>query len=256
MNKRTTIAKTIAYDAGQVLLRGFRKTLTIQHKGAVDLVTNMDLKSEKMIHTAIRKHFPDDSILAEESGSEETGSRYRWIVDPLDGTTNYAHGYPVWCVSIAIELDREIVGGVIYNPNLDEMFYAQRGRGAFRNQRRIHVSMQSKLADSLLATGFPYDIGTSKVDNLKHFGRLYKLSRGVRRGGSAAMDIAYTAAGIFDGFWELKLSPWDTAAGKIIAEEAGAKITDFAGNAYDIFEKEIVCANRKLLKQILRILQL
>lgn len=255
MKSRTVLAKQIALDAGRVLLKGFRKSLTIKHKGAVDLVTNMDLKSETMIYGAIRRHFPEDSILAEEGHSEDTGSRYRWIVDPLDGTTNYAHGYPVWCVSIAVEGDGEIVAGVIYDPNLDEMFYAERGKKAFRNRKRIHVSSQTKLSDSLLATGFPYDIGTSKIDNLRNFGRMYKLTRGVRRGGSAAMDIAYTAAGIFDGFWELKLSPWDTAAGKIIAEEAGARITDFAGNDFDIFGKEIVCSNGKLLKEMLRVLQ-
>ena len=255
MNRYVRFAKETAYTAGQMLLKGVSKKIKVEHKGIVNLVTEMDLKSERMIYSAIRKSFRSHSILAEEEASEDTGSRYRWIVDPLDGTTNYAHRYPVWCVSIALELDGEIIAGVIYNPNLEEMFYASRNRGAFLNRRRLHVTKTSKLSDAFFATGFPYDIRESDVDNLDHFARFYKVALAVRRGGSAALDLAYTAAGIFDGFWELKLSPWDTAAGKLLVEEAGGTVTDFSGKRFNILKKEIVCANSKLAKQMLRILQ-
>lgn len=255
MNRHLRFAKQTAYDAGRMLLKGMSGKIRIDRKGEVNLVTEMDLKSEKMIHKAIRTAFPSHSILAEEVSSEDTGSPYRWIVDPLDGTTNYAHRYPVWCVSIALEINNEIAGGAIYNPNLDEMFYGWRRKGAFLNRRRLHVSDQSKLSDAFLATGFPYDIRESEVNNLDHFARFYKLCQSVRRGGSAALDLAYTAAGIFDGFWELKLSPWDTAVGKLLVEEAGGKVTDFSGGKFSIFGKEIACANRKLLQQMLDVLR-
>ncbi len=255
MNKYLRFAKETAYEAGRILLRGANKPHTIDRKGIVDLVTEMDLKSEKMIYRAIRKAFPSHSILAEEGSSRDTDSDFRWIVDPLDGTTNYAHGFPVWCVSIALEKCGEIIAGVIYNPNLDEMFYASKGNGAFRNRKRIHVTNESRLSDAFLATGFPYDIRETDIDNLDNFARFYKTARAVRRDGSAAMDMAYTAAGIFDGYWELKLSPWDTAAGKLLVEEAGGKITDFSGSDFDIFGREVVCANAKLHKQMLSILQ-
>jgi len=254
MSKFLRFAKQTALEAGKILLRGANKPHTINRKSDVDLVTEMDIKSEKLIYRAIRKAFPSHSILAEEGSSEDTGSDFRWIVDPLDGTTNYAHYFPVWCVSIALEQSGDIIAGVVYNPNLDEMFYASRGKGAFRNRKRIHVSEKSRLSDAFLATGFPYDIRESDVDNLDNFARFYKTARAVRRDGSAAMDLAYTAAGIFDGFWELKLSPWDTAAGKLLVLEAGGKISDFSGNPFDINGKEIVCANKKLLKQMLTVL--
>jgi myo-inositol-1(or 4)-monophosphatase len=245
MSKYLRFAKQTALEAGRMLLRGANKPHTIDRKGVVNLVTEMDLKSEKLIYRAIRKEFPSHSILAEEGSSEDTGSDFRWIVDPLDGTTNYAHHYPVWCVSIALEQCGDIIAGAIYNPNLDEMFYASKSNGAFRNKRRINVTKESRLSDAFLATGFPYDIRESDIDNLDNFARFYK----------AALDLAYTAAGVFDGFWELKLSPWDTAAGKLLVEEAGGKTTDFSGGIFDIFGKEMVCANAKLLKQMLTILR-
>jgi myo-inositol-1(or 4)-monophosphatase len=254
MNRYIRFARETAYAAGQTLLKGHRKNIEVSRKGVVNLVTEMDLRSERLIRDAVRKTFPSHSLLAEESFSEDTGSRYRWIVDPLDGTTNYVHGYPVWCVSMALELDGEIVGGVVNDPNRDEMFYGWRGRGAFLNRRRLHVSRQTRLSDALLATGFPYDIRESDLDNLDNFARFYKLCRSVRRGGSAALDLAYTAAGIFDGFWELKLSPWDTAAGKLLVEESGGTVTDLSGGAFDIFGKEIACANSRLLVQMLDVL--
>lgn len=252
--KHIRFARQLAFDAGRMLLKGFHNKHTVSRKGVVNLVTEMDLKSEKMIHAAIRREFPDHSILAEEGHSLDTDSPYRWIVDPLDGTTNYAHGYPVWCVSIGLEYKGEIIVGVIYNPNLDELFYASAGKGAFLNKRRIHAGRRRKLSDAFLATGFPYDIRETTVDNLDNFARFYKVARAVRRGGSAAMDLAYTAAGIFDGFWELKLSPWDTAAGKLIAEEAGAAVTDFSGKPYEFSDKELVCANGRLIKEMRRVL--
>jgi myo-inositol-1(or 4)-monophosphatase len=248
-------AKEVAFEVGKVLLAGSRKKHSIGMKGAIDLVTEMDLKSEKLIHSAIRRRFPSHSILAEEGHSIDTGSRYKWIVDPLDGTTNYAHGYPVWCVSIALEIDGEIDCGVIYNPNLDEMFFTERGKGAYRNRRRIYVSHATKLNCTLLVTGFPYDIRTTNENNLDNFAKFYKLCQGVRRSGSAALDLAYTAAGIFDGYWEMKLSPWDCAAGKLLVEEAGGKVTDFAGRPFSVYGKQIVAANSRILKQMIRVLR-
>jgi myo-inositol-1(or 4)-monophosphatase len=255
MGEHLQFARQLAVDAGSMLLKEFRHPHEVSHKGEVDLVTDMDLKVENLIHDKISKSYPSHSILTEEGSSEDRDSSFRWIVDPLDGTTNYVHGYPVWCVSIALERDGEIELGVIYNPNLDELFHAREGFGAFRNDERINVSEETNLSHAYLATGFPYDIRETEIDNLDHFANFYKRARAVRRAGSAAMDMAYTAAGIFDGFWELKLSPWDTAAGKILVEEAGGTITDCSGGPYEITKKELVCANGVLLLEMLDVLK-
>jgi len=251
-----TFAKETAREAGQVLIKGFRKKLSISRKGEIDLVTQMDLKAEKIIQRTINKTFPNHSILAEEGGLMDRGSGHRWIVDPLDGTTNYAHGYPVWCVSIALEVDGEVVVGVVYDPNRDEMFYGSRDRGAFMNRKRLSVSGETNLADSFLATGFPYDIRDTRIDNLDHFANLYKKCRGVRRGGSAALDLAYTASGVFDGFWELKLSAWDVAAGVLLVREAGGIVTGVMGQAFSLHDASVVCANSTLHREMLGILEL
>ncbi len=244
------LAQELALQAGQMMKRASQKKIDIRMKGRVDLVTAIDLKIEKMIKRSIAKNFPTHDILAEESGISGSQSDYRWIIDPIDGTTNFAHGYPVYCVSIGVELDGEIVLGVIYNPNMDELFYAVRGNGAFLNRRRISVSSTLKLEQSLLATGFPYDIAESKITNLGNFGRMYKLSRGIRRGGSAAIDLAYTACGRFDGFWELKLKPWDMAAGVLLISEAGGKVTNFKGGRQSIYDSQLLATNGKIHKQM------
>jgi len=254
MNEYLKLAQDIAREAGTLLLDGFSRDFKIEKKGEVNLVTEMDLKSERLIYSAIEKRYPSHSILAEEETEIDHDSEFRWIVDPLDGTTNYAHRYPVWCVSIALERAGKSFVGVVYNPILDEMFHATAGEGAFCNGQQIHISKTTELSEAFLATGFPYDIRESKVDNLDNFRRFYKKCRAIRRGGSAALDLAYTASGIFDGFWELKLSPWDTAAGRLLAEEAGAKTVNFAGEEFDIFEGNIVCANSALVSQMIEVL--
>jgi myo-inositol-1(or 4)-monophosphatase len=247
-------ARRTARQAGDILRRGLHRRREIHLKGRVDLVTQYDLKSERLITRALRQAFPDHAILAEESGATRRQSSHLWVIDPLDGTTNYAHGHPAFCVSIGLQVDGAMVLGVIYDPVRDEMFHAVAGQGGFLNSRRIHVSAQTRLPRSLLSTGFPYDIAESAIDNLDNFGRMYKASQGIRRGGSAALDLCYLACGRFDGFWELKLHPWDTAAGIVIVAEAGGKITDFHGRPYSIFGMEILASNGHIHRQMQKIL--
>lgn len=252
--KELKFAKETAVNAGEILRNGLKKRRKINFKGRVDLVTEIDLKSEKYITGEIERVFPSHSILAEEGGETHKGHSHLWIVDPLDGTTNYAHGYPAFCVSIGLEVKGEMVAGAIYDPVRDELFYASKGGGAFCNRRRIHVTDQSKLSHSLMATGFPYDVAESRVDNLENFGRMYKAGRGIRRGGSAALDLCYLACGRFDGFWELKLHAWDTAAGIVIVKEAGGRVTDLHGRKYSIYGNEILASNGKIHRQMQKVL--
>src|SRR5262249_17167806 len=199
--------------------------------------------SEQLIREAIRIHYPKRQVLAEEGGLGETSSDYRWIVDPLDGTSNYAHGYPVFAVSIGLEYRGEMVLGVVYDPMREETFTAERGGGAALNNRPIRVSSTAELGSSMLSTGFPYDIKTSKLTNLDHSANFALRARALRRDGAAALDLCYLACGRFDGFWELNLGPWDTAAGAVIALEAGARVTDFAGNTFSVYKPEIIASN-------------
>ncbi len=247
-------AKATALEAGNLLLKRVGKQNKISFKGRVNLVTEADLASEKLIVGKIIKKYPAHSVLSEEKVSIDNDSEFRWIIDPLDGTTNYAHGFPFWCVSIALEFNSTIVIGVIYDPLRDELFYARLNGGAYMNRKRLAVSSQVRLNRSLLATGFPYDIGISKNDNLDFFNRFARAARGVRRAGSAALDLCYLACGRFDGFWEQMLHPWDTAAGKIIVEEAGGKVTNFDGKKYSIYDKYILASNRKIHNQMIKIL--
>lgn len=250
----TAFARETAFMAGKILLKKSKHHNHIAYKGRVNLVTDADLASEKYIKNAIYKQFPDHSILAEEEASCEKESDFRWIIDPLDGTTNFAHSFPFYCVSIALEYRDTIISGVIYDPLREEMFYACSGGGSFLNRKRISVSKQSKLEKSLLATGFPYDIGSSRENNLKQFGKFARLAQGVRRAGSAALDLCYLASGRFDGFWELKLHPWDTAAGILIVKQAGGKVTDFDGQKYSIYDKYILATNGKIHGQMKKVL--
>lgn len=247
-------ARETAVAAGDILRRGSSRRQTIRLKGRVDLVTAIDLESEKFIIRELQRSFPHHSVLAEEGGATSRPSPYLWIIDPLDGTTNYAHGYPAFCVSIGLEVERKVVLGAVYDPIRDELFSAVRGAGAFLNRCRIHVSNQARLSQSLLATGFPYDIAESKINNLDNFARMYKKAQAIRRGGSAALDICYLACGRFDGFWELKLHPWDAAAGLVIVEEAGGRVTTIEGGKYSIYEKSILASNRKIHRQIQEVL--
>jgi len=252
--KELAFAKEIAVLAGDILRRGLQTKRRVRFKGRVDLVTQIDLRSENFIAARIAKSFPTHALLAEESGQSKNRSSHQWIVDPLDGTTNYAHGYPAFCVSIGLEVEGKMVVGAVYDPVRDELFSAADGHGAHLNRRRIHVSDETSLSQSLLATGFPYDIAESRVDNLENFGHMYKAARGIRRAGSAALDMCYLACGRFDGFWELKLHAWDTAAGLVIVQEAGGQITNLAGRRFSIYDGAILASNGKIHRQMQKVL--
>ena len=209
---------------------GYQKEHQVDYKGVIDLVTEVDRQSEDYLLGEIRKQFPDHHILAEESGGTR-GDGHQWYIDPLDGTVNYAHHIPIFCVSIGYASNGTLSLAAVYDPMRDEMFTAERGKGAYLNGRPLHVSGAVELQKSLLVTGFPYDAWDSEFDNFANFVKFAKLSQGVRRLGSAALDLAYVAAGRFDGFWELALQPWDVAAGGLICEEAGARVTNVYGEA-------------------------
>ncbi len=237
------IAVQAAIKGGQVLMQKFGRVLSVRHKGAVDLVTDADKEAEEAIVSVLRGTFPRHDILAEESDHGRSDSNYRWIIDPLDGTTNYAHGFPWFAVSIALEVEGDVCLGVIYNPFHREMFIAEKGRGAFLNDIQIVVSQTAKLSDSLLATGFPYDRKESPENNYDHFVNFQMSAQACRRAGAASLDLAYTAAGRFDGYWEMKLKPWDVAAGKLLVEEAGGRISDFGGQSFDIYGQQCLASN-------------
>jgi myo-inositol-1(or 4)-monophosphatase len=236
-------AVRVAQDAGRLLRDRLGTRIDISLKGAINLVTDVDLASERLIREAIASHYPKHQILAEEGGLAESSSEYRWIVDPLDGTSNYAHSYPVFAVSIGLECRGELILGVVYDPIREELFTAERGGGAALNSRPIRVSSTAELGSSMLSTGFPYDIKTSKLTNLNHWANFAMKAQALRRDGAASLDLCYIACGRFDGFWELNLGPWDTAAGALIAREAGARVTDFAGGAFSVYKPEIIASN-------------
>jgi myo-inositol-1(or 4)-monophosphatase len=249
------LAVRVARTAGQILQKRVGRTKRIDYKGAVNLVTEMDFLSEKIIVSEIRRHHPDHGFLAEEKAREQTVSPYRWIIDPLDGTTNYAHGYPVYGVSIALEKKEEIVLGVVYDPSRDEIFVAQKGKGARLNGRRIRVSSVPELSRSLLATGFPYDLRENPVNNFDHFQNFAYRVHAVRRSGSAALDLCYVAAGRFDGFWEMKLGPWDLAAGSLMVQEGGGKVTDFRGRPPGLDGSYILASNGRIHGEMIKVLK-
>ncbi len=237
------IACRAAREAGTIQREKFSLPKEVFYKGAIDLVTNVDRACETTILNILKEVFPTHGILSEESDFTPSDSPYLWIVDPLDGTTNYAHGYPCFSVSIALEHAGELLVGVVYNPITDECFTAIRGGGAFKNHQPLHVSKTRKIRQALLCTGFPYDVGTSERNNLKEFIAIIKQAQGVRRDGSAALDLCRVAEGSFDGFWELKLKPWDVAAGALIAMEAGGRVTSFFGEAFHPRQDTILCTN-------------
>jgi myo-inositol-1(or 4)-monophosphatase len=245
----------VAREAGHFLLKRFRTGFNISHKGVVNLVTDVDVAAEELIVSRIQKAFPTHSVLAEENHNNTPRGAFNWVVDPLDGTTNYAHGYPVFAVSIALEIDAELQWGAVFDPATDEMYTAQRGSGAFCNGVPVHVSGIETLDASLLATGFPYDIRTSKKNNLNNFCAFALRTQGVRRCGSAALDFCYVAAGRYDGFWELKLNPWDCAAGFLLVREAGGTVTDFRGRPGSIYGGEVVASNGIIHGDMLAVLK-
>ncbi len=238
------VAIEAAREAGKLLKQSVGKIKTIEQKGGHDrnLVTEVDKKSEEIIVQIIKKRYPNHEILAEERGSQGK-SKTKWIIDPLDGTTNFTHSLPVFCVSIGVEHEGEMVCGVIYDPNFDEMFSAEKGKGAFLNGKRIHVSQTPTLNKSLLVTGFPYNIVENPNNAVERFVNFLMKAQAVRRMGSAAIDLAYVACGRYDGFWEVALNPWDMAAGVLLVEEAGGKVTMFDGRPLDIYGTEILASN-------------
>jgi len=236
-----------AISAARVAGELQRQRLWLEHdiafKGESDLVTEVDRGCEELIVAAILERYPEHDILAEENVYDQRNSSHRWIIDPLDGTTNYAHGFPWFAVSIALEIEGEVRIGVVYHTMMNELFTAVRGEGAFLNGERIHVSSRSPLKSALLSTGFPYDKSSDNENNFANFERFQIKARAVRRAGSAALDLAYVAAGRFDGYWECKLKPWDVAAGFLIVEEAGGRVTDHGGNPYSIRHHRILASN-------------
>lgn len=235
-----------AMKAGKILNEGFRTSFKISSKeGRNNFVTEYDLLSETIIIETLKKHFPDSYFLAEESGNSGTkkDNKIKWIIDPLDGTTNFAHSLPIFCISIAAELNNEIICSTIYQPVLDEMFLAYKGSGATRNGNTIVVSESTDFDSSFLVTGFPYNVNENPCDCIEVFVDIIKQGIPVRRLGSAALDLAYVAAGIFDGFWEIELNPWDIAAGALLVEEAGGRVTTYTDSEFSVYGKSILATN-------------
>ena len=249
------VAFDAAVQAGEIQRDHYeKKNLDIEMKGRIDLVTEVDLLCEKAITDAITENFPDHGILAEEGTSINSNSPYQWIIDPLDGTTNFAHGFPLFAVSIGLVKDGEILLGVIYDPLREELFSATKGGGASLNGFPIKTSETKQLERSLVATGFPYDVKTNPRNNLDNFNRVIMEVRAVRRPGAAAVDLAYVACGRLDGFWEQRLQPWDMAAGALLVAEAGGLVTDMKGAPLDLFGETLCAGNRNIQPQLLDLL--
>jgi myo-inositol-1(or 4)-monophosphatase len=250
------VAIEASQAAGRVLMSFAEGGFTVQRKNPIDLVTDADHAAEQCIIDYIRRHFPTHETLAEERGATAHGpSRYRWIIDPLDGTTNFAHGFPVYAISIGVECDGQVIIGVVYDPSRDELFTAEAGGGAYLSGKLISVSQTPRLGEALTVTGFAYDIRETANNNLDHFVRFALTAQGVRRTGSAALDLCYVAAGRFDGFWEVKLNPWDMAAGVLIVREAGGCITDLHGNAHSIYQPELLASNGRIHDEMLDVIR-
>lgn len=242
-------AAEIAREAGAMLAQYFERRVAFELKGDFDLVTEADRASEQLIVERLRSYFPSHGIVAEEGGGHESPSDYRWYVDPLDGTTNFAHSYPVYNVTLALEQGNEIICGVIYDPTRQEIFTAERGSGAYLNHHRIQVSKASRLEDSLLATGFPSRKRHLNI-NVHFYHQLAMLTHGVRRGGAAAIDLAYVACGRLDGFWEFKLNPWDMAAGSLMVREAGGRMSDMRGGPLSLRGAHVLANNGRLHEEL------
>jgi myo-inositol-1(or 4)-monophosphatase len=243
--------QSIAREAGALLMSYFDKHIAIEYKGDVDLVTAADRNSEKLIVERLRTAWPEHGIVGEEGTRTHPDADFRWFVDPLDGTTNFAHGYPVFCVSIALaRKDDQLEAGVLYDPTRSELFAAERGQGATLNGRPIHVSKIARLADCLLGTGFPSH-KRHKNPNIHFYQQLTLRSHGVRRAGSAALDLANVACGRYDGFWEFNLNPWDTAAGVLLVQEAGGTVTRFDGSPFRLDSREVLASNGLIHEELI-----
>jgi myo-inositol-1(or 4)-monophosphatase len=251
LNKIIEIAK----EAGHIIREGFGQTLDIEFKtNESNLVTQIDKASEKRIIDYVNKEFPTHRILAEESGESKNTSEYLWVIDPLDGTTNFAHGFPIFSVSIGVQRNGLTIAGVVYDVMKDIVYSAESGSGAYANNKRINVSTNAKLQRALLVTGFPYNIADNPEHAFERFIALTKASRGMRRLGSAAIDFCYVANGVFDGFWEVYLHPWDICAGKLILEEAGGIVTDFRSEPINIFSNKILATNKHIHNQMVEVI--
>lgn len=257
------LARTVTQIArtGGALLRKYhlmraRKQFNVESKGSpIDLVTDVDRKAEKAIKQMIEAAYPDHGIISEEGSAKKPDSGTIWYVDPLDGTTNFVHGYPHFAVSIGVERDGQVVMGCVFDPIRDELFFGHKGCGARLNNKKIRVSRTTQLERSLLCTGFPYDVRVSPQNNLDYWNKFVVKARAIRRDGSAALDLCYLAAGRFDGFWELKLKPWDMAAGQLIVSEAGGTVSDFLGNPVGLFTRELLATNGQIHREMMSVLK-
>jgi myo-inositol-1(or 4)-monophosphatase len=241
--------------AGEMQMARFGADVGVTKKGTIDLVTEVDVAVEKMFRALIAERFPDHDVLAEELDATSTGARHRWVFDPLDGTTNFAHGVPIFCASLALEIDGEAAIGAVFDPNRQELFTAERGVGAWLNGRRLRTSDTKTVLDSILVTGFPYTVHEEPEHFLRMFGRVLKHARAVRRLGSAAIDLCWVAAGRMEAFWEESLKPWDTRAGALIVEEAGGRVTGIDGGVWDSGAGHILASNAHVHDEILGILR-
>lgn len=259
MKRYKEVAIEAALAAGKFVRSRVGKITKISYKGQINLVTDIDRKSEALIAKRLKSNFPEIPILAEEAvgrGTREPLScGYKWVVDPLDGTTNFAHGFPFFCVSIALEKKGSSILGIVYDPVREELFCAQKDKGAFLNARRIRVSKTSRLSKALLATGFAYGFKNAVDSNIENFISFMMASQAVRRAGSAALDLCYVACGRFDGFWELDLNPWDTAAAALIVTEAGGRVSRFSGKKFSHYHKEILASNSRVHSQMIGVLR-
>jgi len=250
------VGEAVVREAGRYLRDNLGRRVEASYKGAVDLVTPFDLGAQEIVVGRLGAAFPSHGFLAEEGLARPGSSDCRWIIDPLDGTTNFAHGLPIFSVSAALECAGRLVLGLVYDPMRDEMFRAEAGRGAALNGVPVRVSAVSELGRSLLATGFPYDVRSSVVNNLDHWGRFIVRAQAIRRCGSAALDLCYVACGRFDGFWELKLKPWDMAAGVLMVAEAGGRVSDFEGRPFTLDAPGLVATNGRVHDPIIEVLNM
>ena len=246
----------ITREAGMLVKGGFGKNFKIEFKtNESNLVTEYDKKSEALIISYIKKNFPSHGILAEEGGTEHTDAEYVWVIDPIDGTTNYAHGFPMFAVSVGVQKNGKTICGAVYHVMQDNMYYAEAGNGSYRDGHKLKVADNDNLRTSLLVTGFPYDIDENPHNAMEIFTKMVQSSRGMRRLGSATLDICYVASGSFEGFWEVNLFPWDICAAQLILEEAGGKVTDFNGAPATIHSKQYVCSNGLIHEPMLEIIR-
>jgi len=249
-------AMTAVLQAGKILKKGFNKNKSYRQKGPIDLVTEWDFKSQESVVAELKSFYPDFDFLVEEAGIKRQPSPFCWILDPIDGTTNFVHGFPFFCVSLALFYKNIELLGIVYNPILKETYSAKVNSGAFFNGKPIQVSSWKSVSQGLIATGFPYNIKELQSPIIKRLGQVMTTAQGVRRPGSAALDLCLVARGVFDGFWEQNLKPWDTAAGILIVKEAGGRVSDFSDHPFRVKEKEILATNGLIHEEMIELLKI